>query len=204
MIPRIEQKLEFEKGQYIDFLKWLKFNNAKVLYPERRICSRYLDNKNMQMYYDTVEGLVPRKKIRIRTYETDDFLHSDSSYALEIKLTTEISRMKTIKKNINARNLLNNGYHDSIYGNCLEKIDISYIREYFVIQGIRVTIDKDIKYKQIKNNESIFPFIIQDKSYVLEIKTDINKDLTDLSNLFDFPRTKFSKYERAIESVYGI
>ena len=34
----------------------------KVLYPERIICSRYFDNQNKQIYFDTVEGIVPRKK----------------------------------------------------------------------------------------------------------------------------------------------
>ena len=64
MIPRIEQKLEIDKSSYINIIEWLKFKKAEILYPERLVNSRYYDNYNLQMYYDTVEGLLPRKKIR--------------------------------------------------------------------------------------------------------------------------------------------
>ena len=62
----------------------------KFLYKYHQIKS---NNFKKEMFHDSLEGLTPRKKIRIRTYETDNFLHSDSSYALEIKLTTEINRI---------------------------------------------------------------------------------------------------------------
>ena len=62
MIPRIEQKLEVNKHRYLDLLKWINNYGGKVLYPERTICSRYFDNNNMQMYFDTVEGSYSRKK----------------------------------------------------------------------------------------------------------------------------------------------
>ena len=65
MIPRIEQKLEVNKYHYLDLLKWINSNGGMILYPERKICSRYFDNNNMQMYFDTVEVIIPRKKIRI-------------------------------------------------------------------------------------------------------------------------------------------
>ena len=50
--------------------------------------------------FDTVEGIVPRKKIRIRTYGTDNFISSKNQYSLEIKLTTEHSRFKKTNLNI--------------------------------------------------------------------------------------------------------
>ena len=89
MIPRIEQKLEVNKHHYLDLLKWINNNGGKVLYPERTICSRYFDNNNMQMYFDTVEGLIPRKKIRIRTYGSDDFISSNNQYSLDYGNTTK-------------------------------------------------------------------------------------------------------------------
>ena len=145
MIPRIEQKLEINKHHYLDLLKWISNNGGKVLYPERTICSRYFDNNNMQMYFDTVEGLIPRKKIRIRTYGSDDFISSNNQYSLEIKLSNEHCRFKKTNSNINLGSLLKDGYFDNLYGICKELIDISYIREYFLVKNIRVTIDKKIK-----------------------------------------------------------
>ena len=200
MIPRIEQKLEFNKNQYMDLLKWLRFKKAKIIYPERIICSRYLDTINCKMYNDTLEGIVPRKKIRIRTYGSFDFLKSKSPYSLEIKMTREHQRLKKTFNNIEYNSLINDGYYDKKYGFCYEKVDVSYNREYYLVDDIRVTIDKDIQYNQINLNKISSIDVKYEKNYVLEIKTDIKKNLTFLLNNFDFPRSRFSKYERAIQS----
>ena len=201
MIPRIEQKLEINKYHYLDLLKWIHYRNGRVLYPERIICSRYFDNKNMQMYFDTVEGIVPRKKIRIRTYGSDNFISSNNQYSLEIKISTEDSRYKETNSNIILDSLLKNGYYDNLYGICKQLVDISYVREYFLVENIRVTIDKGIKYTLVNLNNKFKNSFYDDKSYVFEIKADINTDLSYLYNNFDFPRSRFSKYERALDSL---
>ena len=201
MIPRIEQKLEISKHHYLDLLKWINHNGGKILHPERVICSRYFDNNNMQMYFDTIEGITPRKKIRIRTYGSDDFFSSNNQYSLEIKMTTEHSRFKKTNSNINLETLLKGGYFDNLYGICNQLIDISYVREYFLVKNIRVTIDKEIKYRLINLNSNFKKLFFKDKSYVFEIKSDIDTNLSYLLNNFDFPRSRFSKYERALDSL---
>ena len=201
MIPRIEQKLEVNKHHYLDLLKWINSNGGRILYPERIICSRYFDNNNMQMYFDTVEGIIPRKKIRIRTYGSYDFKCSNSKYSLEIKMSTEHSRFKKINSNINLGSLLKDGYYDNLYGICKQLVDISYVREYFLVKNIRVTIDKEIKYRLINLNHNFKKSFFEDQSYVFEIKADIDTDLSYLYNNFDFPRSRFSKYERALDSL---
>ena len=52
--------------------------------------------------------------------------------------------------------------------------------------------------RRMQNNE------YKDNSYVIEIKANIDTNLTFLLNNFDFPRSRFSKYERAIESLIRI
>ena len=130
MIPRIEQKTEINKCNYLDLLKWIKNKRGRILYPERIICSRYFDNKDLQMYFDTVEGIVPRKKIRIRTYGSENFFSSDKKYSFEVKMTTEQARLKRTEDETNLENLLVNGYFigtcfdgDTIY-NKLENTDM--------------------------------------------------------------------------------
>ena len=61
MIPRIEQKLEINNSDYLILLRWLRDKKAEKIYPERRIFSRYFDTMQLKMYYDTKEGLIPRK-----------------------------------------------------------------------------------------------------------------------------------------------
>ena len=191
MIPRIEQKLEISKSHYWDLLNWIKHNGGKTLYPQRIICSRYFDNKNMQMYFDTVEGLIPRKKIRIRTYGSNDFINSKNGYSLEIKMSSEHSRFKDTKPNINLDSLLKDGYFDNLYGVCSQLLDISYIREYFLVKNIRVTIDKEIKYSLVNLNHNFKKIFFEEQSYVFEIKSDINTNLNFLLNNFYFPRSRF-------------
>ena len=201
MIPRIEQKLEINKSHYWDLLNWIKHNGGKTLYPQRIICSRYFDNKNMQMYFDTVEGLIPRKKIRIRTYGSNNFINSKSGYSLEIKISSEHSRFKDTNSNINLDSLLKDGYFDNFYGVCSQLLDISYIREYFLVKDIRVTIDKEIKYSLVNLNLNFKKTFFEEQSYVFEIKSDINTNLNLLLSNFYFPRSRFSKYERALDSM---
>ena len=201
MIPRIEQKLEINKFHYIDLMKWIKYNGGRILYPERVICSRYFENNNMQMYFDTIEGIIPRKKIRIRTYGSDNFISSNNQYSLEIKISTEHTRYKETNSNIILESLLKHGYYDNLYGICKQLVDISYVREYFLVENIRVTIDKEIKYKLINPNNNFKKLFFEDQNYVFEIKADINTNISYLLNNFDFPRSRFSKYERALDSL---
>ena len=196
MKQRIEEKLELKKSEYIHFIKWLFDRGGQYLFPERIICSRYFDNYNFKMFEDTLEGILPRKKIRIRTYGNNYFEKSDF-YNLEIKLSNENNRYKEIKRNINRSFYEMNGIYDKDYGMCFPTIDISYVREYFLLDGIRITIDKDIRYsfKGIINAKDY-----SDEFYVSEIKADALTSKDFLLNNFNFPRTRFSKYERGMNS----
>ena len=97
--------------------------------------------------------------------------------------------------------LLKNGYFDKLYGVCNQLVDISYKREYFLVKGIRVTIDKEINYRLINKNNHFKKIFFEDQSYVFEIKADVNTNPSFLLNNFDFPRSRFSKYERALDSL---
>ena len=63
---RIEDKLYIKSENLIDFKNFLKINFCKSLYKPRIIESLYFDNHKLQTYNDSIEGMVPRKKIRIR------------------------------------------------------------------------------------------------------------------------------------------
>ena len=65
---RIEYKIDIDASKKITFLNFLKKNKAKTLYKKRLVNSIYFDNDDFEMYFDSVEGLSPRKKIRLRYY----------------------------------------------------------------------------------------------------------------------------------------
>ena len=90
---RIEEKLYIKSEHLIDFKQFLIERSAKQLYQPRRIKSLYFDNLNFDMYNDSIEGMVPRKKIRIREYPNT----SDKNFYLEIKNSSVEGRFKTRK-----------------------------------------------------------------------------------------------------------
>ena len=78
-----------------------------------------------------------------------------------------------------------------MYGYCFEKIEINYDREYYSLENIRITIDKNISYKYIGENHFSNNLPIFDKSLVLEIKSEIGINLNYLNNLLPLPSLDF-------------
>ena len=191
---RIEEKLYFKAENLNQFRNFLKKKSAKKLYVPRIIKSLYFDNLNLDMYNDSIEGSVPRKKIRVREYPNSN----DKKYYLEIKTSSVEGRFKT-RKEIDQKNFnlfKSSGYLDNQYGTCLPNYHISYKREYSIIDDVRVSIDEDITYKNIKSNISF-----NDKNIIVELKTSSKKNLDELIKLFPFQRIRFSKYCFAVENL---
>ena len=91
---RIEEKINIHKNNSIFLKNWLSENNAKVLFPPRIISSIYFDNDNFEMYHNSIEGVLPRKKIRIRYYPEN----KDKSFYLEKKYRPQREGLKQRKK----------------------------------------------------------------------------------------------------------
>ena len=91
---RIEEKLYFKAENLNQFREFLTKKSAKKLHVPRIIKSLYFDNLNLDMYNDSIEGSVPRKKIRIREYPNSN----DKKYYLEIKTSSVEGRFKTRKE----------------------------------------------------------------------------------------------------------
>ena len=63
---RKEIKSTLNKSKLNYLLTWIKNKGGETLYPERIINSVYFDTRNLNMYYESIEGVLPRKKIRLR------------------------------------------------------------------------------------------------------------------------------------------
>ena len=186
---RFEEKTLFHISDYLK-LKTFIFNSGSVeLYPKRKISSLYFDNHENNMYLDSEDGCLPRKKIRIRTYPENK---NDLEYFFETKISSVEGRYKIVNK-INKKNYINlqqKGLFDNIYGMCYPKIRISYFREYFSLFNQRITLDQDIQYKCFNSNR----FMRDKESIILEIKSNniISTDL--LQNIVPFQKLRISKY----------
>ena len=191
---RIEEKLAIDHNQLIDFKTFLANKTVKQIYQRRKIESLYFDNRNYEMYYDSLEGLVPRKKIRIRNYPGSD----DNSLYLEIKISSVEGRFKTRKIiDSNKFNYIKAiGISDSQYGLCKPCLYVLYDRDYFKKDDVRISIDNNICYKLYTEN-----IYHKDESSIVEIKTSVRKNLDKLMEDFPFQKKRYSKYCNAVEKI---
>jgi len=191
---RIEEKLRIDKNRLIDFKIFLSNKTAKQIYEPRKIQSLYFDNENYQMYKDSLEGLTPRKKIRVRSYPGSN----DKKLYLETKISSVEGRFKTRKiLDINNFNdLKTKGILDAQYGLCKPILYVKYSREYLKIKDVRVSLDTDIKYTLFSGRN-----LGEDENLIVELKTSINKDVDELVCEFPLQRTRFSKYCNGIEKI---
>ena len=191
---RIEEKISIDSNRIIDFKSFLAHKTVKQIYQPRKIQSLYFENSNYEMYSDSIEGLTPRKKIRIRNYPDSQ----DANLYLEVKISSVEGRFKTRKiVNNNKFNYMKTkGILDSQYGLCKPCLYVLYDREYFKIGDVRISIDNNIRYKLY--SENIYK---RDESSIVEIKTSIKKNLDKLIEDFPFQKNRFSKYCNAVDKI---
>ena len=83
---RKEEKLRVASSKIFELKKWIEENNGFKIFPSRIINSIYFDNEDYSMYNQSMEGVTPRKKIRLRTYEKDFSFNKNITVNKEIKL----------------------------------------------------------------------------------------------------------------------
>ena len=193
---RTEEKILVRDNN--DFLvkNYLKSNLAKKLYKSRIIQSLYFDNNTFEMHQHSEEGIVPRKKIRIRSYP-----NYDNKYFLEVKISSVEGRFKKSNEVSNGQFLkfFKNGIFDKLYGHCKPIIYVKYLREYFLIKNTRITYDKNIEYLNLKKR-----LIGKENSSVLELKPNYGKSLDELYLDFPFDRIRYSKYSFGINKFNNL
>jgi len=192
---RIEEKLFIKKENLIQFQEFLIKKSVKKIYHPRIIQSLYFDNINLDMYTDSVEGLAPRKKIRVRNYPDD----SKKKLYFEIKNSAIEGRFKkrTIISDAEFNEKKSHGLFDNQYGICYPKLYVRYQREYSQVEDVRISIDRNIQYIDYKTNLKF-----DDEKIIVELKTSFNKNLDELMQNFPMQRIRFSKYCFAVENLY--
>ena len=193
---RIEEKLKVAESKIFQLRDWITKNMGVTLYSSRTINSIYFDNQDYTMYNQSIEGVLPRKKIRLRVYGKE--FSPNKSINKETKISSVEGKYKISELAQNPSKLLNFGIYDNSYGLCTPVLNVLYERSYYKIKNIRLTIDEKIIYRKIANRKISEPSTF-DKYNIVELKCNSNKSISLLSNNFPFERTRFSKYTRGIE-----
>lgn len=187
LTKRVENKFVFNPKDKYKIVNNLLRNGFHEIYEERHVKSVYFDTRNLKTYFDSVEGNIPRKKIRIRSY--DNFT---SNFNFEVKEVNEYGRFKYSEKITK----LPKNLTDNIYKTVYPIVEVEYFRKYFSNNLIRLTLDFDIQYKLInsKNKYKSFFLVLESK---LQDESVYSEKVNDFS-LFGNSTQSFSKYKEAV------
>ena len=191
---RTEHKISVSAGRVIDAIDWISQSGAIYLHDKRTVFSTYFDNDSMSMYHDSEEGVVPRKKIRIRVY--NEMGDAAKGGLLEQKISSVEGRFKksTFMDKSEVDLHMRQGIFDDQYGFCRPVVQVKYSREYFKINSTRITLDSDIRYCGVGGFDWV-----EDGMTSMEIKATYAADQNELMQGFPFMRARFSKYSRACD-----
>jgi len=207
MSTRLETKWAASASSLPRIANLLLSEGYYVLYPARRIFSVYYDGDRVPEYWRGEEGVVPRKKHRIRWYHSLDGYREKSSY--EVKITAVDGRRKfSARVDENAK-----GRHPEIVTmlRLIESREISplslvnYVRRYFGHEsGRRFTVDHDITYRRVLKFDSRMlnaGSAARDEDLALELKAPYEIPDLNFSETVPMTRVRFSKYSRSIERL---
>ena len=197
MTFRIEEKLHIAPENKELFLMYLKDNNASKLFIDRFISSTYFDNENLDMFNHSEEGIVPRKKIRLRSYDKKP--HHLTKTLYETKISSAEGRFKTSSITKLSEQYLKYGILDPEYGVCLPKLKVTYLRSYYRVKNFRLTVDLNIKYYRMSSLGASY-IEKKDNFFSTEIKSEDMSAYNKILHDFPFLRARFSKYSRGILS----
>jgi SPX domain protein involved in polyphosphate accumulation len=186
------------------------------IYHERRVNNIYFDTELFKYYFDNVDGVSERLKVRIRWY--GDPLGKIKRPKLELKIKEgvvgdkwsfnlpsfeltdrfDIHQYKSIVKRAELPASIMN-----IILHLQPTLFNSYSRRYFLSKNkkFRITLDYSIVYRDIKRHKNHFQKPTKkDMHNVLELKygLDEDKNAQTISNQFPFRMSKNSKYVNGI------
>ena len=189
---RKEKKYRFSRFEIAKVKQELFAEGMQRIYNQRSVHSCYFDNSSLVSFRESEEGVLPRKKIRVRWYDQQD------SYMKEVKISSIEGRFKSsnfLQGVSNRSDIFKLDFYDNVYGRLRPKIVVSYQREYFKVGPLRVTIDSGITYRSVGYRLGI---ICADPESVMEVKASIDCGEDAIENTIRYPTSRFSKYSRGI------
>jgi hypothetical protein len=189
---RKEKKLRLTLSDAAQLKSLLRSRGMTDLYNPRQVQSVYFDTPSLSMFYESEEGILPRKKIRVRWY------NNDLDAQLEHKVSSHEGRFKTTQPftaALSESNLSSTKLYDSLYGTIVPTLKVSYSRRYFNYHRMRITFDFQIRYSYIKDGGKRDYL---DPEVVVEIKVPMTCGDDYIERFFPMSTSRFSKYSRGM------
>ena len=193
----LRQEIKFITNS-IKFKNIISQCNLNKLYESRMIYSIYFDTHDYKLFRLSEEGVSPRYKVRLRSYD-----YNFDKINLEIKKKKNYLREKIVVKDIiyNKNSLRNNLIKLGITENLLPVLQVSYERKYYNSYFGRITFDSNIKYTKVNDNlKNILPSS-KDDLEVLEVKNNNQYDKYQVMQFLNLKEIRFSKYCQGINKI---
>jgi len=187
-ISRIELKMATSDRQFWSLIsKGTDVRTSAILFPERRVESVYFDTVDFEYFRDSEEGLLPRYKVRLRSYNG-----ARHNCLLEIKESTAFGRRKiSIPIERDKMSVSELRFRGAVLRPILV---VEYSRQYFAVGEMRATRDFDICFSDISGVRSR-----RCSDIVHEIKHDGGPPPKfDIEHPFGFSNRRFSKFCTAV------
>jgi len=190
-------------------------------YPPRNVNNLYLDNEDMQNYYDNVNGAQERRKVRIRWYGQAFGVIQHPILEIKVKNgwvgTKYDYPLKPFRVDVgfNHHSLISMMKESDLPENVLQEMSClrstlfnRYFRYYYASRegNFRVTLDSELSF--FKANAPITNSFLHhqtnQRALVVELKYEINQDqiASKVASYFPFRVTRNSKYVEGVERVY--
>lgn len=188
---RKEVKFRLTKSDLLILKNELLEKGMTNLYPKRLVYSCYFDTKSLSLFNHSDEGVLPRKKVRLRWYNKEKTLFKETKYSsIEGRFKkSNIFLERSFDKKFESF------FKDKDIGLIYPSLLVSYTREYYSYKKVRITFDYDIKYLNLITN--INKKMI-DYENVMEIKSENTTSDEYIESLINVQSSRFSKYCRGI------
>ena len=202
----------------------IKSNSAlmrKIFYP-RFINNIYFDNPGFQFYFENIDGVCERMKMRIRWY--GNMKGEIKKPVLELKQKNGLTGSKCFFKMPSFN--LNDIYHPGFLSSLFKKTNLDmrkknlilslkptlinrYQRKYFLSfdQKFRVTLDDHLKYFPVSSPEQLSSGGLKDNlNMIMELKYApiYQFESANITQEFPFRVVKNSKYVRGVQIIYNL
>jgi hypothetical protein len=212
---RYEIKFSLEELSLSTIRRWMDINtNLKKSYDDRCVNSIYFDDINYSSVKDNLVGISDRKKYRIRWYTKNfsDLKMNDPQFEIKIrkgrlgtKTVFNLKHMNNDSENptmqsieLNLKNELLS-LNESIDSYIRATLGVHYIRSYYEdTEGLRMTIDKQIKFSYLDGTRLSLDRAINTKhhKYIMEIKfnPELKNYASKLIQSLSLTPSRHSKY----------
>ncbi|MBP7088556.1 MAG: VTC domain-containing protein [Candidatus Omnitrophica bacterium] len=219
---RYERKFCLEGISAKDIEPILKLHPAifKEIYYERRVNNIYLDSVDLRSFFDNINGISKRLKVRIRWYKDIFGIIKEPVLELKLKHNLHVGKLnyplvsfmmdKSCSINTIRRVFEQSSLPERLKFHLKElsfSLLNSYRRRYFLSadKKYRITLDYDLEaYKLLPRYNSFLYKLKKQNTTVMELKYNEPNNIfaNEITNYFSFRLARSSKYVDGIVSLY--